>query len=160
MQPKCSPRTPYFIIHVPTPVLQCESAYCGLHKAGNRISRGAKSEQQKWKSASKQLGDRKRLESFIERKSLCAAFPFSEVSDQELTDTFFDGMVACSWVKILCEKLSGAKCKIRSLKTENEVLQKGMIQQLLDYNEQTIIFKTREQELEREKIILEAVTKT
>ena len=56
-----------------------------------------------------------------------------------------------SWVDILCEKLSGAECKIRSLITENEELQEGMIQQLLDYNEQTIIFKTREQELENEK---------
>ena len=77
---------------------------------------------------------------------MCASFPFSELSDQELTDTFFDGMV--SWVDIPCEKLSGAECKIRSLKRENEELQEGMIQQLLDHNEQTIIFKTREQELE------------
>ena len=160
MQPKCDPRTPYFIIHVPPPVLRCESSYCGLHKTRNRITRGAKSEEKKWKSVSKQLRDRKRLENFLERKSLCAAFPFSELYDQELTDTFFDGLV--SWVDILCEKLSGAE--IRSLKTtttttkkkkkkkkKNEELHEGILQQLLDYNEQTKIFKTREQELENER---------
>ena len=154
MQPNCGSRTPYFIIHVPPPVLRCESIYCGLHKTRNRITRGAKSEEKKWKSVSKQLRDRKRLEQFIERKSLCAAFPFSELSDQELTDTFSDGMV--SRVYILCEKFSGAECKIRTLVTKNEALQDGMIQQLLDYNEQTIIFKTREQELENERLDLRA----
>ena len=120
MQPKCDPRTPYFIIHVPPPVLRCESSYCGLHKTRNRITRGAKSEEKKWKSVSKQLRDRKRLENFLERKSLCAAFPFSELYDQELTDTFFDGLV--SWVDILCEKLSGAE--IRSLKTTTTTTKK------------------------------------
>lgn len=149
MQPKCGLRTSYFTIHVPPPVLRCESAYCGLHKTRNRITRGARFEEQKWKSASKRLRDRKGLENFIERKSLFAAFPFSELSDQELTDTFFDGMV--SRVDILGEKLLGAECKIRTLVTENEELQEGMIQQLLDHNEQTIIFKTREQELENER---------
>ena len=102
----------------------------------------------------KTVTDRKRLENFIERKSLFAAFPFSELSDQELTDTFFDGMV--SRVDILCEKLSGAECKIRTLVTENEELQEGMIQQLFDHNEQTIIFKPREQELENERLDLRA----
>ena len=154
MQPNCGPRTPYFIIHVPPPVLRCESTYCGLHKTRNQITEGAKFKEQKWKSASKRLRDRKRLENFIERKSLCAAFPFSELSDQELTDTFFDGMV--SRVDILSEKLSGAECKIRTLVTENEELQEGMIQQLLEYNEQTIIFETREQELENEMLDLQA----
>ena len=149
MQPKCGLRTSYFTIHVPPPVLRCESAYCGLHKTRNRITRGARFEEQKWKSASKRLRDRKGLENFIERKSLFAAFPFSELSDQELTDSFFDGMV--SRVDILGEKLLGAECKIRTLVTENEELQEGMIQQLLDHNEQTIIFKTREQELENER---------
>ena len=46
------------------------------------------------------------------------------------------------------KKLLGAECKIRSLKRENEELQEGMIQQLFNHNEQTIIFKTREQDLE------------
>ena len=70
---------------------------------------------------------------------------------------FFDRMV--SRVDILCEKLSGAECKIRTLVTENEELQEGMIQQLLDHNEQTTIFKTHEQELENERLDLRAHVK-
>ena len=46
-QPKCHSQTPYFIIHVPPPVLRCESAYCGLHETRNRITRGAKYEEKK-----------------------------------------------------------------------------------------------------------------
>ena len=113
MQPNCGPRTPYFIIHVPPPVLRCESAYCGLHKTRNRITTGDKSEEKKCKSVSKQLRDRNRLEQFIKRKSLCATFPFSELSDQELTDTFFDGMV--SRVDILCENFQELNAKLGPL---------------------------------------------
>ena len=169
MQPNCGPRTPYFIIHVPPPVLRCESTYCGLHKTRNRITGGAKFEEQKWKSASKRLRDRKRLENFIERKSLCAAFPFSDLSDQELTDTFFDGMV--SWVDILCEKRSGAEWKIRSLKTENKDLQESVtllqldlrdlelksfraVQRLILSEEHISDLQTRELQLENERLDL------
>ena len=169
MQPNRGPRTPYFIIHVPPPVLRCESTYCGLHKTRNRNTGGAKFEEQKWKSASKRLRDRKRLENFIERKSLCAAFPFSELSDQELTDTFFDGMA--SWVDILCDKLSGAEWKIRSLKKENKDLQESVTllqldlgdlelksfraeQRLILSNEYISDLQTRELKLENEKLDL------
>ena len=169
MQPKCGPRTPYFIIHVPPPVLRCESVICGLHKTRNRITGGAKFEEQKWKSASKRLRDGKRLENFIERKSLCAAFPFSELSDQELTDTFFDEIVSC--VDNLCEKLSGAEWKIRSLKTENRDLQESVTllqldlgdlelksfraeQRLILSEEHILDLQTRELQLENERLDL------
>ena len=165
MQPNCGPRTPYFMIHVPTPVLRCGSTYCGLHKTKNRITGGAKFEEQKWKSASKRLRDRKRLENFIERKSLFAAFPFSELSDQELTDTFFYGMV--SGVDILCDKRSGAEWKIRSLKKENKDLQESVTLLQLDLGdlelksfraEQRLILisdlQTRKLQLENERLDL------
>ena len=70
-----------------------------------------------WKSPSKQLRDRKRLEMFIKTKSLCMALPFSELFDEEFIETM--GVDMGEAVDILFSKLIRPEVMTKTLIEEN-----------------------------------------
>ena len=69
--------------------------------------------EKKAKRASKQLRDRLRREKFLEQKSVSVAFPFSELTDEEMTN-------ALSCEDMTC--LSEAMETIANLEKENKML--------------------------------------
>ena len=105
MPPYSDSRTLNFGFYVPPPILRYNFAQYGLDRTCGQNVKHGKHGKQKLKSTSNRLRDKKGLENFIERKSLCAALPFSQLSDQELTDTFFEGMIF-SKLMFYKEKLS------------------------------------------------------
>ena len=148
--PYSDPRTLYFGFCIPPPFLRYNLAHYGLNRTVSPIVNHSKHGKQRLKSASNRLRDKKRLENFIERKSMCAALPFSHLSDQELTEMFFEGMIF-SKLNFLYEKLSRAEWKIRSLVAEiDDWLDYGRnIWHLKEaYRDQITDLKTHEAELE------------
>ena len=133
---------PYFIIHVPRPVMQCASHCVGRQTTWNSTK------PYKMKSPSNLRRDQNRLEKFLERKSFCAVFPFNELSDQELKDALSEGHVSFfSPVEHLRRKLNRAESRIKRL-TGINILLGYSVPQLIEENE---TLKMREQELESEK---------
>ena len=150
MPPYSDPRTHNFGFYVPPPILRYNLAQYGLDRTCGQNVKHGKHGKQKLKSTSNRLRDKKRLENFIERKSLCAALPFSHLSDQELTDTFFEGMIF-SKLMFYKEKLSRAEWKIKSLVAESDAIDNSYLNSLnkqLVYMDQIRDLNTHEAELE------------
>ena len=95
---------PVFVIHVPAPVQQVHTGCCS-HKMNNyaRSYKTSNSVQKKAKRASKHLRDRLRREKFLEQKVISVAFPFSELTDEEMTDA-----LPCQDMTRLSELVSAA----------------------------------------------------
>ena len=112
--------------------------------------------QYKMKSPSKLRRDQNRLEKLFERKSFCAVFPFNELSDQELNDALFEGLISFSSpVEHIRRKVNRAESRIIHLTGMNITLGNSF-RQLIEENE---TLKMREQELESKKSELLAEVK-
>ena len=105
---------PVFVIHFPAPVQQVHTGCCSQDM--NNYARSYKtsnSVQKKAKRASKQLRDRLRREKFLEQKFISVTFPFSELTDEEMTNA-----LSCQDMA----RLSEAMKTIANLEKENKML--------------------------------------
>ena len=101
---------PVFVVHVPAPVQQAHIGCCSQNM--NNYVRTYKNTNSAEKKA-KQLRDRLRREKFLEQKNISVAFPFSELTDEEMTNA------------LSCEdmaRLSEAMETIANLEKENKML--------------------------------------
>ena len=105
---------PVFVIHVPAPVQQVHTGCC-IQNMNNYAQsyKTSNSVQKKAKRESKQLRDRLRREKFLEQKSISLAFPFSELTDEEMTNA-----LSCQDMT----RLSEAMKTIANLEKENKML--------------------------------------
>ena len=103
-----------FVIHVLAPVQQVHTDCCSQNINNYaRTYKTTNSAQKKAKRASKQLRDRLRREKFLEQKSVSVDFPFSGLTDEEMTNA------------LSCEdmtRLSEAMKTIANLENENKML--------------------------------------
>ena len=115
-------RAPHvFVIHVPAPVQQVHTGCCSQNM-NNYVwtYKTINLAEKKAKRASKQLRDRLRRENFLEQTSISVAFPFSELTDEEMTNALlYEGMTRLSEVM---ETIANLEKENKMLKNSVEVL--------------------------------------
>ena len=100
--------------HVPAPVQQVHTGCCSQNMNKDvRTYKTTNSAEKKAKSASKHLRDRLRREKFLEQKSISVAFPFSELTDEDMTNA-----LSCEDMR----RLSKTMETIANLEKENKML--------------------------------------
>ena len=136
-------RAPHvFVIHVPARVQQVHTGCCSQNM-NNYVwtYKTTNSAEKKAKRASKQLRDMLRREKFLEQTSISAAFPFSELTDEEMTNALlYEDMTRLSEametianlekenktlidsVEVLRTELNNEQSTLENLKIENENL--------------------------------------